>query len=333
MNLAQIDRLAMAQADLLRQAGTLASSITSAERYAWANEGNRRVEKTLRNVMDDYFVRTLNSATGTTALKIMGVSYTPSTSLNLAASTRTFSLPPDFLALKSIRCVTSSYEDTIFRAEDYASEHFQALLHDDTEASRGDPLYYDIYGERTLVLGQPLDSALDIEIAYVQRTKRLVTYSTGTIAMTTATTAVTGSSTVWSTGTPFDSAYLDILYGTSGSATVPTPDPSLEYDDVYLARVASITTDTALVTQTSKNGTLASGTGYLLASIPVVPEEYHSAIADWVTFRILSKLGSEKARAFADTFSMALAEAKSTSSRRQIADIETVEEYNPQGVW
>jgi len=328
VNLAQIVRLGLLEARAVKQSGSLVPSVSTSELYAWANDANLQVEQRLRAVADDYFVRRLNSSSDTTAQKIMGVSYTPSTSLQLAASTRAFSLPPDFLSLRSIRCVSSGYEDTHFYQMDLTHARFQSMLRDTAEAAPGEDLYYDIQGERTLYLAQPVSSALDIEIAYVARTKKLTVYQTGTIAVTTGTTAVTGSSTTWSSGTPFDTAYLDIHYGTSGSATVPTADPSTEYDDVNRARVSSITTDTALVVATNRVGTLASGTGYLLASVPVVPEDFHAGLAAYVAGMILLGDGNPKAAGHFQRFEAAKS-GRAEPLRRQAAQVETVEAWSP----
>ncbi len=331
MNVDQIVRLASFQADSIRQAGTLAPFVTSAELLSYANVANLKVELALRSVNQDYFVKVMNSSTDTTAQKLLGVSYTPSTSLRLATSTTRFSLPPDFQSLKSIRVVTSGYEYTTFIPRDLAHRDFRENLKrasTDT-VGPGSTLYYDITGARTLWIAPQLSTLLDIEIAYVARTGALISYSTGTVAVTDATTAVTGSSTVWvGSGTQFDTAFLDIMFGTSASATVPTPNPNLSYDDVLLSRVSSITTDTALVLQGNKSGTLAGGTGYLLSSIPQLPTEYHQALVEYVAWQIAAKRPSPAMAAeFKGSFGTWVKNILSTNSARQINDIETVEDY------
>lgn len=329
MNLAQILRLAEYQAKAVKQSLAIGPSIFTHELVALANDGNQKIEQALRAMGDDYFVRRMNSLTDITAQKIMGISYTPSTSLRLAVSTRPFSLPPDFLSLKSIRCVSSGYEDTRFHQEDITDQHFQALLRDTNQAGPGEDLYYDITGERTFYLAQDLSTALDIEIAYVARSKRLVIYSTGTMSVTDATTAVTGVGTVWSSGTPFDSDYLDIHFGASGVGTLPVAEPGYDYDYVARGRVASIATDLTLTLAANKAGTLAAGTGYLLASVPMIPEDFHLGIADYVTARILMADGSAKAQGFFGTFQASLS-GKANTLRRQTAEVETVEAWVPE---
>ena len=334
MNVEQIVRLALMQANAVKQTGSALPFASDGELYAWANDGNIEVEKILREQMDDYFVRIMNSSTDTTAEKIMGIDYTPSTSLRLAADTARFTLPPDFETLRSMRCVTSSYEYMRFIPLDLSTREFQSQLRrasTDT-FSPGIDLLYDIIGERTLLIAPQLNSAIDIEIAYVARTKKLVRYTTGSLAVTTATTTVAGTGTTWSTGTPVDSAYLDIMFATSGNATPPVADPSWNYDGVNLARVASITNDTALVLASNKVGTLAAGAGYALASVPVSPPEFHMMIVDWITWKYLAKAGTSyaaDAAAAKASYEKRTDGIRSPITRRQHADVERVEDWVP----
>lgn len=326
MNVSQIIRLAAYQAKAVKQSLALGPSILVHELVALANYANDKIEEALRKRQDDYFVRIMNSATDTSAQKIMGISYTPSTSLVITASSRTITLPPDFVSLRSIRCVTSGYEETRFQRQDITSQHFQSSLKDTTTLSPGADLDYDIIGERTMYLAQPVSSALNLEIAYVAKTKILVYYTTGTVAVTDATDDVVGVGTVWSSGTPFDSSYLDLHFGTSASATLPLAEPDYDYDYVNRGRVLTITDDTNIVLAANKAGTLAAGTGYIAASVPVMPAEFHYGITDYITGRILLSSGSAKAQGFFATYESCKAGA---ALRRQTADVETVESWTP----
>ena len=330
LNLEQIARLAAYQAAEVKQAGTLGPAIPIAVLRAWVNDANVEAEKLIRQVREDYFAKILNSATGTTAVKIRGIDYTPSTSLVLTTTSQRISLPPDFLTLKSIRCVTTGYEGIKFEHLDLAHAEFQAQLRLPTSSvfSGSGGLFYDILADRTLWFAPALSQNLDIELVYIARTAPLVYYATGTLAVTDATTAVTGATTVWSTGSKFDANFLDLVTGTSASATVPTPDPSLDYDGASRHRVASITNDTALVIASNKVGTLAAGTGYFLASVPQIPEEGHHALADYVTGCILATLGAtNRADWFMNRFKMRIGSIVTSAARRQVADVEVTEEF------
>jgi hypothetical protein len=292
------------------------------------------LEAVLRATRADYGTRIMNSETDTSAERIFGISYTPSTSLRIAADTSSFTLPADFQTMRAIRCVTDDYEDMAILPRDISDRDFQEALKSSntTSGSTGGTLFYDIIGDRTMRIAPRVDTAFDIEIVYVARTRPLVRYATGTLAVTDATTAVTGSSTVWSTFSPFDANYLDIMFGTSGSATVPTVDPTWDYDQVSLAKVSSITTDTALVLAANKSGTLASGTGYILSAVPQAPPEYHFAIADYVTAKILLKMGgpsAPKSQAFLASFAAILNDIKANASSRQASEARFVEDDDP----
>ena len=329
MNLAQITRQAQYQAGLIKQAGTAGSFVSSYELDAWANRGNDILERTLRSIREDWFVKKMTS-TDTTAQFLQGVSYTP-TALSLTTSAIEYTLPPDLMSIKAIRCVTANYEETKFRLRDRSSGRFgyeHRTESTDTVSPPGEEITVTVYGARTLLLARYLDTALDIEILYTTKTKQLVRYSTGTITATDASTSIAGSGTTW-TYLPLDSDFLDMHFGTSASATVPNAEPHYFYDGVYRARVASITDADTLVLSRNKVGALAAGTGYLLASLPQSPEEYHQAIADYVTAQILFKAKSESAKFWFGQFTDTMGAAKGALSRKQSEDIETVEDWNP----
>ena len=329
MNVSQIVRLASYNANAIKKAGTLAPHVTAAELTAWADEGNRKLEWKLRETNSSYFEKTLAS-TSSTAVVYEGVSYTPSTSLPLAASTNTLTLPPDFQEMRTVRVITSGYESTLLTHLDHTSRDFRTLLNDTTDRGQGTTLFWDIYGGRTFTWVPRISSALDITLHYIARTKRLATFSTGTIAITDATDAVAGTSTAWLPPSRyFDTAYLDIMFGASASATLPTAEPTLVYDGGTLNKVSSITDATNLVLAANKVGTLAAGTGYTLASVPVVPEEYHHIIADYVTMKILAKGGDPGMARALIMWPENVSDLMTTASRRQTVEAETVEDWDP----
>lgn len=292
MNAYQIIKLAAFQANAVKVDGTLTPFFTTPELMAWLNDGNRELEKSIRSICDDWFVRTMNSATDTTAQKIQGIDYTPSTSLPIPASTARVTLPPDFETMRSIRCVTAGYEYMTFEHFDMANRVFNETLRvpSDYTVPPGGRIYYDIIGERTLFITPMLTAKIDIEIIYVARTKRLVNYVTGTVAVTDATAAVVGTGTVWSTGTPFDSAYLEFMGGINTFAAV---DPSWDYDGAHLSRVASITDNTHLTLASNHVGALVAGSTYILSSVPALPPDHHAALADFVTAQMFAKSGNQ----------------------------------------
>lgn len=332
MNVEQIARLAAYQAQEVKQSGVLGPAMTAAVIRSFVNDANTEAEKLIRRVRADYFTRVMNSATDTTAEKICGITYTPSTSLALAASTARYTLPPDFLSIKSIRCVTAGYEAIPFVHKDIASDDFQTQLKrsatDLGQLESG--IYYDIIGERTMMIAPLLDSAANIELIYVAKPKRLHYYSTSTVTIADTTTLATGAASVWLTGSPFDSAYLDMMVGTSAAAAVPVADPSWVYDGISLLRVSAILTDLTITLASAKVGAAAAGTGYALASVPAIPEDAHYALADYATASVLASVGTPgKAGFFMNRFNSRIAGITGTADLRQQSAVTTVEDYDP----
>ena len=331
MNADQLVKLAAFQAGAIQQDGSLAPFFTIPQLYVWLNDANFELEKSIRSIYDDYFVRVMTS-TDTVAQKLMGIDYTPTT-LQLAASTSRFTLPPDFQTMRSIRCVTSGNESMQFESKDMGHRYFQEYL---AVASTytvppGGRIYYDIIGERTLFIVPQLTTAADIEIIYVARTKPLHRYATGTVAITDATDDVVGTSTVWSSGTPFDAAYLDIMFSVTTPTALTNVDISWVYDGGQRNRVASIDTDTTLTLAANKVATVAAGAAYILSSLPVLPPEHHAALADFVTAQMFAKSGkAEQFDRFMAKYEKRKASILNTINVRQ-PDVEYVEDYTTYG--
>ena len=303
--------------------------MTTTELVSWANEANRKLEHKLRMTQMRYFTFKFDS-TDTVTYKINGINYQPSASLGFAANTNYALLPPDFQELVNIRFTDTSLQQVPLTRLDMNKRDFRDVLNSTViPQNPGTHMFYDIIGERDIIFAPQLNTRTEIEVTYVARQKRLFSYSTGTVSVTDATAAVTGVGTTWSSGAPFDSRYLDMMFGTSTVATVPTAEPNLIYDGVNIARVSSITNDTAIVLAANKVGTLAAGTGYLLSSVPPIPEDYHSMIADYVGFRILLKANDPSAQRSLDGWQDAIGDLVTTAARRNTADHETIEDWNP----
>ena len=270
-------------------------------------------------------------STSATAQRLMGTSYTPSTSLALAASTSRFSLPPDFETMRSIRCVTAGYEYMEFEMKDLAHRNFQEYLRVPTSytATPGGRAYYDIIGERTLFIVPQLASAVDIEIIYIARTYPLHRYQgAGTAAVTDAATSVAGVSTVWSSGTPFNPPYVDIVFGIASPSTLTNVDISAIYDGGSRNRVASIESDTALTLAAAKVATVAASANVVVTSVPVLPPEHHAALADFVTAQMFAKSGNQgQFERFTQKYEARKATILNNINIRQ-PDSEFVEEYS-----
>jgi hypothetical protein len=291
MNAYQLVKLGAFQANAVKQDGTLAPFFTLPELMAWLNDGNWELEKSLRSIYNDWFVKVMNSQTDTTAQKLNGIDYNPSVSLKLPASTPRITLPPDFSQLRSLRVVTQGFEFMEFQAQDVGSNIFQEYIRVPNAYTTppGGRIYYHIIADRTLYITPMLNADVDLEMVYVARPKMLVNYNTGTISVLDQQVAVTGVGTAWHAGSPLDDAFLDLMVGT---ATFSSVSPAWDYDGVNLMRVASINSDTSLTLASAKVGAVA-GNSYILSSIPSIPPEHHAALADYVTAQMFGKAGNQ----------------------------------------
>lgn len=325
MNLDQIIVLAAQQASAVTQSGTLVPNYTMPMLQTWANDANLEVEKMIRSLFDDYFAKFMNSQTDTAPRKLLGITYNPSTTLKIPALTARITLPPDIETLRSIRVVTTGFEFMEFEHQDMNNRLFQEYLRVPTSYTvpPGGRIFYDIVGERTLYMAPQLTQDIDIEIAYIGRTKRLVRYVTGTITVADTATTVTGVGTVWSSGFPLDPSYTDMMFSVNTFASI---DPSWEYDGVNLARLASITNDTTVELAAPKVGALA-GANYTLSSVPAIPPEHHHMLADYVTAQMWARAGNDKLyNLFNGKFEARKRTIFNTINVRQ-PDVEYVEDY------
>lgn len=336
MNVAQIIRLALFNADAVNVDETTHRQITQIEALAWANEGKDKLEKILREVMEDYLLISLQS--NDTDFRWVGEAFDVST-LQLGTATKKFyRLPPDLVKLKRIRSITTGREQVTFEHMDCSLQEFKEL--ETSQSPQRIRVKWDIVGAGTLYLANPPDLTTDIELTYIARSAPLQIYTTGTIAITQNNATVTGTSTLWIIDEVFPTGQLaDIIVPASGNsvgliqqttATTTWVEPSRIYSPI-----SSITTDTALTLLGNwLPSNVASGRNYMLASVPSLRPEDHWALVDYVAMRIAMKTGNIQDYAmFKDSFDRHLNDMRVDAQRRQIADPEFVEDFDPGVSW
>jgi hypothetical protein len=128
-------------------------TFTDAELIAYANISKCDIVSMMREAREDFFLATTTSTVATTT--------TPNPS--------TVTLPSDFLELKELMCVNTGYEDICFLARDMTSPQFRRALIDGGSFGNGTGLvFYDIYGNSTLMFSPGFDMALNIKIDYIK---------------------------------------------------------------------------------------------------------------------------------------------------------------------
>jgi len=193
MNVGQICRQALIEAGVVRQDGTVSPLFAQDEVVRWANEGYEEAQKVLRNAEMDYnwIAREFHASN---TITFENEDYALS-NLRLVNGTTEYTLPPDLLLLKEMRCITSGQESRAFRPLDVTDPYFQTLAKSTNPAT--DPIYWDQVDRSTLLLANDPETNLDLHISYVRRSPKLMYYTTGTVAVNQSAAAVTGTSTLW----------------------------------------------------------------------------------------------------------------------------------------
>ena len=154
------------------------------------------------------------------------------------------------------------------------------------------PQYYYIYNKRLYLFPTPASSSNAISINYKARLTDLsqADYTTGTLGVTTATTAITGAGTTWTSA----------MAGRWLQITAPTGD-----NNWY--EIASVTNTTALVLTNAYQGTtIASGATYTIGEVPWLPEDYqdlplYRALEIYFTSRVPDPARAELYKGLYDT--------------------------------
>lgn len=141
-----------------------ASFFSNAQLNRFINRAMHRVWTEGRKLKDDFFAVTRSSTDG--SLTILGETYVAS-SFQIAASTRDYTLPHDFVEMRLIECITSGYEWVRFVSMDIAHPDMRTLLE---IADNQDPsaFAFDIIGERTMRIAPMSATTLDLRITYIQ---------------------------------------------------------------------------------------------------------------------------------------------------------------------
>lgn len=128
------------------------------------------------------------------------------------------------------------------------------------------PQYYYIYNNQLLIWPTPSEDGDTITINYKRRIKDLSApdYTTGTVTVTNASTAITGSGTAWTTN--MAGRWINVPQ---------TTDNTTSGDDEWY-QIASVTSATALVLDNQYQGATATSVsgGYTIGEVPILPEDF-----------------------------------------------------------
>lgn len=284
MNTDTLDRALLYKLDAIRQAGTLISATWQPEeRHQALTDGYREVCKLVRRQRQDWHTVHRRSTDATTFIRTEN--YNP-TSFRLVAGTATYTLPPDLLELRFVRCVTAGREHVAFElvAENQDEGMRVRRRPDPTAGQQGTRFLCILTGQRSMVVVPTPQETLELELVYVTQPRRLVLYSTGTITTVNGSTALlTAGSADWTERASGIVVGDEILIGTS--ATAPTASLDARYPRLLTGNTGGTEAGLAEPYLGATGGALL----YRLASVPDLPEDWHYAIVFFAVWALLAK--------------------------------------------
>lgn len=329
MNVAQICRRALLDANLVKLDGTTSPLITQNELLMWCSEAKDKIEKVLRQAKEDYQLVVLQR--DDPAFRWAGQTYDPATNLRITGGTtgtRYLTLPPDLLELRHIRTLTTGEEERRWEHIDLTNPAFADLHRRIGVDTASGTIYFDIVGDRTLLLAQTPDVTIDVELIYIARSAPMQIYTTGTVAISQSSAALTGTSTQW----VIDELMHSLEFIVSGDATAPkvasqTSGGTFVDPSRFYYRVDTIVADGNITLSAPWLPTGVSGRGYMLATVPHLSlYEHHHTLSKWVAACAKAKVyGWDKFAAFAAPFYADIAEITADIAQRQSNDPEYVE--------
>ena len=325
MNIAHIIRTALLEANVVSQNGITSALYTQAELLQWSQFAVWQIEKIIRDVRVDRYLRYLEA--DDSAFTWDGVTYTPATAL-LTANTvagKSITLPPDFLYMKYVNAAVDSDRQTYtFQGVDTGTEAFRYVDRISSPAG-GTTILYDIGSDGInsyLRMANPPD-AVKLQIVYVTRSRRMRLYSTGTVAVTNADTAVVGTSSLWTSERLY--APMELILNSSLAAATPVIVGQTSTDDFVNPAIPAFpvlvdpTSNTALTLAATYLGTTDPATGYLLAQAPAILNDHADVVVRYLVHKILAKVRHPAAK---DEYVLYKAEQKELREDVQVQSIE-----------
>lgn len=289
MNVLQIMRQAQFEVDTIRAGNVLSGMWTTEEVLSATNVSMDRTARLLRLAGSEILTRTMKSTDS--GYDLISEVYSPTLSLRIVAGTNTYTLPPDFVRVASLRPLVSTpgFEGVRFRAASFSQDSWVDLktipTADLPNADNSSMVYnYVIQGNRTIQYSPTPKDTFDIELNYHYRAPRLRYYSTGTVQRTNGFVGVSGGGTAWLTAgirTP-----AELMVGVVASPTGVVLDQ-------YYPTVATLDTDTSLTLARASTVTDGAGQAYTLAMLPILPEEHHTWLAQMVAATMLRKVDAD----------------------------------------
>mgnify|MGYP001560407656 FL=1 len=282
MNLSQIIRKARFEVDAIRASGATSALWSDEEVIDAANTAMDHVARILRLSSSDILSKTMTSTDA--SIDLISETYAPS-SFQIAASTLSYTLPPDCVRIDSIVPTTSGYEGVRFYPAKSTQKGWidqETLTESDMSTVKNSEqiYYYTTIGARTLRISPIPKEAFDVRLTYQYRPPRLLRYNTGTTQLTLGSTTLHGVGTLWMSSGVRGPAEL-----IRGSTTV------CDLNIVY-PRITTFTAEDTATLAKAWPSESASGI-YHISMVPQLPEEHHAWLAQVTAAVMLRKVSPE----------------------------------------
>lgn len=234
---------------------------------------------------------------------------------SLAANQQYYQTPVDSIRVGHVSVVWSvNYEVPLQQVR--SEEEWRRM---NIVPQSGLPTHYFVYGSNQIGLWPKPSQAVTNGLRYVYQPQDIDLtkddYTTGTVAITSGSTTVTGSSTVWTSALHSDN-YLQVTNGTDGN----------------WYEVDTVAGNTSLTLVTPFAGATVSGVTYKLGQLFIFPGEYDDVPVDYALSRYFEAQNNpERAQYHLGRFSQAVDDAVQKYASSSISSVITDEnEYlNP----
>ena len=176
------------------------------------------------------------------------------------AQTQFYNLPPQ---IKKLINLTVTIGGVVWSPKECPSREYWDSLNTIT-FYQDFPSYYFVYNGQVGIFPIPASSSNTITMNYKTRITDLsqTDYTTGTVAITTNTTIVTGSGTTFSNS--MIGQWLKVAFSSTNAAN----------GDNQWYQIASVTSATVLVLKNVYSGATVTGGTFIIGEVPILPEDY-----------------------------------------------------------
>lgn len=181
-------------------------------------------------------------------------------------------MPEAAIRIKSLKVLSATGSTITYPLEEIADEATWDRINQSSSNTSSVPTHYFVRGSDEFgIYPEPSASITSGgTIGYERRMRDMsvADYTTGTIAITVNTAAVTGS------GTTFTAQMVDRYLRAN--------DP---VGDGMWYKISAFTSTTAITLENTVTTAVAASSTYTIGEVPDIPEEYHEALVDYACYR------------------------------------------------